>query len=120
MRLMNRHAFSHRQWARIARILPKNMGRPSKLGDRLFIDAVIYVARTGIPWRDLPGQFGKWKTVYNRFRRWALNGHWEQIFSTASLKPELIASILDSSTVRVHQDGSGGRGGVKKTTLGGR
>ncbi|RYF31960.1 MAG: IS5 family transposase [Cytophagaceae bacterium] len=117
---MNRHALKDRQWAKIARILPKNSGRPAKLGDRNFIDAVLYVAKTGVPWRDVPDQFGSWKTIYNRFRRWAVAGIWQNIFSALAIREEKVVSIFDSSTVRVHQDGSGGRGGPKKTRSAGR
>jgi hypothetical protein len=64
-------------WAEIAPILAKlksRAGRPPVLSDRLFIEAVRYRARTGLPWRDLPKDFGRWDAVYNRFRRWEVRG----------------------------------------------
>ncbi len=69
---MARHAMSDSQWEKIRHVIPQTRTGPvSKLGDRSFIDAVLYRAKTGIPWRDLPERFGPWKTVYNRFDNWA-------------------------------------------------
>ena len=112
---MNRHALKDAEWAKIERFLPISVGRPPKLGTRNFIDAVIFLARTGVPWRDLPERFGNWKTVYNRFRNWSLRGVWQRIFDAVLTSEQDQFSLMDSSVVRVHQDGSGGRGGPKKT-----
>lgn len=117
---MNRHALKDAEWAKIRQYLPVPFGRPSKLGTRNFIDAVIFLARTGIPWRDLPERFGNWKTVYNRFRSWSAKGVWQSIFDAVLTSEQDQISLMDSSVVRVHQDGSGGRGGPKKTTSVGR
>ena len=66
---MSRHALSDEQWVRIEPLLPKRLqGRKSARGDRLFIDAVLFRAKTGIPWRDLPERFGPWKSVYKALR----------------------------------------------------
>jgi transposase len=74
---MQRHALLDEQWARLQNLLPRrSQGRKSIRGDRLFIDAVIFRAKTGIQWRDLPDRFGNWKTVYNRFRNWAQKDCW--------------------------------------------
>ena len=112
---MHRHELSEEEWGRIEALLPKLGGRPSKAGDRTFINAVVWIAKTGAPWRDLPGRFGPWKTIYNRFRRWANADVWRLIFRAVAATDEDTAGILDSSIVRVHQDASGGRGGPKKT-----
>ena len=78
---MHRHALTDAQWDRLRPLLPRRaQGRQSILGDRLFVDAVIFRARTGIQWRDLPERFGNWKTVYNRFRNWAAKNVWMQVF----------------------------------------
>ena len=111
---MNRHALKDAEWAKISRFLPPLLGRPSKLGTRNFVDAVIFLARTGIPWRDLPERFGNWKTAYNRLRNWANRGVWQRIFDEILTSEQDHISLMDSSVVRVHQDGSGGRGGPKK------
>ena len=70
-------------WAEIAPVLAtlkSRAGRPPVLSDRLFIEAVLYLARTGLPWRDLPEAFGRWDAVYNRFRRWEVRGIWRRLW----------------------------------------
>ena len=109
---MHRHALTDAQWARLRRLLPKQRTGPvSTLGDRQFIEAVLYRAKTGLPWRDLPERFGPWKTVYNRFSNWARRGHWAAIFRELQLEIDETGSIVDGSIVRAHQDASGGKGG---------
>lgn len=80
-------------------------------GDRLFVDAVLYRAKTGVPWRDLPPHFGPWKTIYNRFWNWARAGRWEAIFVELQLEVDETGSIADGTVVRAHQDAAGGKGG---------
>jgi transposase len=78
---MHRHALTDGQWARLRRVLPvQRTGPRSTLGDRLFIEAVLYRAKTGLPWRDLPERFGPWKSVHNRFANWARKGHFATVF----------------------------------------
>lgn len=109
---MRRHELSDEQWARLRQVLPKQSHGPkSKRGDRKFVDAVLYRAKTGVPWRDLPERFGPWKTVYNRFSNWARKGHWATIFQELQVEVDETGSIVDGSIVRAHQDASGGKGG---------
>jgi transposase len=109
---MHRHALTDAEWHRLQRVLPvQPTGPASTLGDRLFIEAVLFRARTGLPWRDLPERFGPWKTVYNRFSNWARKGHWATIFKELQLAVDETGSIVDGSIVRAHQDASGGKGG---------
>jgi transposase len=109
---VHRHALTDQQWERLQGQLPKRRPGPaSKLGDRLFIDAVLYRAKTGCPWRDLPERFGPWNSVYNRFYNWAERGVWERIFKALQLDVDETGSIIDASVVRAHQDASGGKGG---------
>jgi transposase len=109
---VHRHALTDSQWARLQRVLPEQRTGPdSTLGDRLFIDAVLYRARTGLPWRDLPERFGPWKSVYNRFSNWARKGHWAAIFRELQVEVDETGSIVDGSVIRAHQDASGGKGG---------
>lgn len=109
---MHRHALTDEQWARLGKLLPKKRQGPrSKIGDRQFIDAVLYRAKTGVPWRDLPERFGPWKTIYNRFANWADRGVWLRIFRELQLEVDDVGSIIDGTVVRAHQDASGGRGG---------
>lgn len=109
---MHRHALTDAQWRRLQRVLPQQKTGPTpSLGDRLFIEAVLFRARTGLPWRDLPERFGPWKSVYNRFSNWAKKGHWAAIFRELQLEFDDTGSIVDGSVIRAHQDASGGKGG---------
>src|SRR5512141_1245084 len=75
---MQRHALTEAQWQRQQRVLPKQKAGPEAIrGDRLFIEAVLFRAKTGLQWRDLPERFGPWKSVYNRFSNWARQGRHE-------------------------------------------
>ena len=109
---MQRHALTDAQWRRLQKVLPKQPSGPSAtLGDRLFVEAVLFRAKTGLPWRDLPERFGNWKSVYNRFSNWARKGHWATIFRELRIEVDETGSIVDGSVVRAHQDASGGKGG---------
>ena len=113
---MHRHALSDEQWSRIEPFLPgKRTGPESTLGDRSFIDAVIYRAKTGISWRDLPERFGPWKSVYNRFSNWARRGVWAKVFKALQMRVDKSGCIVDGSVIRAHQDASGGKGGSSET-----
>jgi transposase len=97
----------------LARVKPK-AGSPPQQSDRMFIEAVLYVARTGIPWRDVPGAFGQWDAVYNRFRRWEANGVWRKLWEGLQSDDCRLAKhlFIDSTIVRAHQHAAGAR---KKT-----
>lgn len=111
---MHRHALTEDQWRRLQAVIPKQKAGPEAMrGDRLFIEAVLFRAKTGMPWRDLPERFGPWKSVYNRFNNWAKKGHWEVIFKELQLELDEVGSIVDGSVVRAHQDASGGKGGSR-------
>ena len=113
---MHRHALTDEQWARLQPLLPwRAQGRKATHGDRLFVEAVIFRAKTGIPWRDLPARFGSWKSNYNRFRNWATKDVWAQVFREIQVAVDETASIVDGSVVRAHQDASGGKGGSNTT-----
>ena len=113
---MHRHALTDEQWRRLQRVLPPQRTGPAALrGDRLFIEAVLFRAKTGMPWRDLPEHFGPWKSVFNRFSNWAKKGHWAVVFKELQLELDEVGSIVDGSVVRAHQDASGGKGGSDAT-----
>lgn len=113
---MHRHALTDAQWKRLQCAMPRRRTGPaSNLGDRLFVEAVLFRAKTGLPWRDLPERFGPWKTVYNRFANWARKGHWARIFKELQLEVDETASVVDGSVVRAHQDAAGGKGGSSAT-----
>lgn len=115
---MSRHSLTDLEWNAIRRFLPAQRtgraGRPWK-PHRQIINGILFVLRTGIPWEDLPAEFGKYKTVYNRFRRWVKSGLWQRIFEA------LVARLLkegaidfelwcvDGTVVRAHRVASGAR-----------
>ena len=104
-------------WAEITPILAtikSRAGSPPALSDRLFIEAVLYRARTGTPWRDLPADFGHWDAVYNRFRRWERRGLWRQLWERLQTEPCPTARhiFIDATIVRAHQHAAGA---LKKT-----
>ena len=119
---MIRKVLSDAQWARLAPELPGKTGDPGRSGkdNRLFVEAVLWVARTGAPWRDLPDEFGKWKTVYTRFWRWAGKGIWESLFKRLAEDPDFEYVMIDGTIVRVHQHGAGARGGLSIRRSGAR
>ena len=117
---MVRKILNDAQWARIAPELPGKKGDPGKSGtdNRLFVEAVLWVARTGSPWRDLPDDFGKWSTVYTRYWRWAQKDKWESIFKRLSEDADFEYVMIDGTIVRVHQHGAGARGGTQNQAIG--
>jgi len=108
--MLHRHAISDADWDRIKHLLPGQRGQHGGVAkdNRLFIDAVLYVARTGIPWEDLPERFGKHNTVWRRFDRWAKKGRWDPILA-ALRDPDLDVLILDSTAVRAHPCAAGSK-----------
>ena len=107
---MHRHELTDEQWRKIGPLLPRH-GRRSQRSDGNFVNAVLWLMKTGSPWRDLPERYGSWKTIYNRFANWAKAGHFERIFKALQLKAVPGGSLLDASIARAHQDASGGKGG---------
>src|SRR5258708_32064471 len=84
------------QWGRIAPLVPGKKGDPGRSGEdnRLFLEGFLWIARTGSPWRDLPAYFGKWFSVWKRFRRWALKGVFEKIFKVLSGDPDFEYAMM--------------------------
>ena len=98
-------------------------GQRPALPDRAFFEALLYLARTGVPWRDLPGEFGSWDAVYNRFRRWVASGGLRRLFEAMTAEPalgEFRRVLIDSTTVRAHQHAAGARRRKKSSARGGR
>ncbi len=98
-------------------------GQQPLLPDRAFFEALLYLARTGIPWRDLPGEFGAWDAVYNRFRRWVASGALRRLFEALTADPalgEFRRVLIDSTIVRAHQHAAGARRKKKRSARGGR
>jgi len=117
---MDRTMLSDEQWERVAPLLPGKIGDPGRSGadNRLFLEAVLWIARAGAPWRDLPAHFGNWNSVFQRFRRWALKGVFARLFEVMSADPDFEYAMIDGTIVRVHQHGTGAKGGPKIRPLG--
>lgn len=110
---MIRHRLTDEQWRRIELLVPGKPGDPGRSGkdNRLFVDAIVWMARTGAPWRDLSPFFGNWNSVWKRFRRWAKAGVWERILATLADDPDFESIIIDGTIIRAHQHAAGGKGG---------
>lgn len=89
------------------------------LSNRQFMDAIMYIAKTGCPWRDLPGRFGPWKTVYNKWSRWNAKRVFDRILDEFAKNADDKSSIADSTYAKAHQHSSGGKGGSRISVLDG-
>ncbi len=108
---MRRYALRDDQWNRIKDMLP---GRPGSVGvtavdNRLFVEALLYRYRAGIPWRDLPERFGDAKNVHRRFSRWAKRGVWSSAFRDLAADADNEYAMIDSTIVRAHQHSAGAK-----------
>jgi transposase len=112
---MRRYALRDDQWNQIKDGLPGSEGTvgTNATDNRLFVEAVLYRYRAGIPWRDLPERFGDWKNIHRRFSRWAEAGVWERIFRRLAADADNEYAMIDSTIVRAHQHSAGAQ---KKTT----
>ncbi|MDE1172837.1 MAG: IS5 family transposase [Parvibaculaceae bacterium] len=117
---MERHGLSDEQWGRVWPVLPGKVGDRgrSAADNRRFLDAVLWIAGTGAPWRDLPEHFGNWNSNFRRFRRWAVNGVFDMLFERLSGDRDFEYAMIDGTIVRVHQQGTGARGGTHRQAIG--
>lgn len=114
--MLDRHDLTDEEWARLEPLLPdRTPRRGGQWADhRQILNGVFWRTRCGLPWRDLPAQYGCWKTVYNRHRRWSGDGTWEQILdelrrdSDVSEGPDWTVAV-DGAVVRAHQHAAGAR-----------
>ena len=109
--MMRRFGLRDDQWERIKNLLP---GREGSVGvtaadNRLFVEAVLYRYRTGMPWRDLPERFGDGVQVHTRFSRWAKSGVWELMFQHLAADADNEYAMIDSTIVRAHQHSAGAK-----------
>jgi transposase len=115
---MARHGLSDREWVRLEPLLPRGArtGRPPK-DHRIILDALLWLAKTGAPWRDLPDLFGPWQSVATRFYRWTRSGLWERILAELRRVTDARSGIdwevhmLDGTNVRAHRCAAGAKGG---------
>jgi transposase len=116
---MQRHDVTDREWARLQPHLPlqrPRTGRPAK-DHRLILNALLWLAKTGAPWRDLPERFGPWQTVATRFYRWTRSGLWDRILAELRSIADARGGIdwevhmIDGTNVRAHRCAAGAKGG---------
>ncbi len=117
--MLLRHEMADEQWATIEHLLPGRVGDPGRTAadNRLFVNAVLFVLKTGVPWRDLPARYGNHNSAWRRFDRWCAAGVWERV-AQALGDPDLEEVQLDSTTVKAHPVAAAGRRrpGEKKRT----
>ncbi|AAW59793.1 transposase (plasmid) [Gluconobacter oxydans 621H] len=118
---MARGDLTDREWAIIGPLLPSERGRWARpSGDnRRFLNGMLYVLRTGCPWRDMHERYGKWNSVYVRFRRWAEQGVWDALLQTLvdlGLSDDW-QHMVDSTVVRAHSQATGAKGGLIRRVL---
>jgi len=108
--MLRRHEISDADWDRIKDLLPGQPGQHGGIANdnRQFINAVLWIARTGSPWRDLPERLGNWNSQWRRFDRWAKSGRFAAIGATLR-DPDLDVLILDSTVVRAHACAAGSK-----------
>lgn len=110
---MRRHELTDTQWNLIKDHLPGKRSDPGRTAkdNRRFIDGVLWLARTGAPWRDLPERYGRWNSAFQRYSRWSKRGIWQGILKVLGSDEDLEHLLLDSTTVRAHQHAAGAKGG---------
>lgn len=115
--MTKRYALRDDQWSRVKDLLP---GRQETVGvtakdNRLFIDAVLYRYRAGIPWRDLPERFGDFRVIHTRHSRWTKTGVWKHMFEDLAKDADNEYAMIDSTIVRAHQHSAGAQKKTEKT-----
>ena len=116
---MDRFVLTDAQWAQME---PHCLGKvtdPGRSGgdNRLFVEAVLWIVRTGSPWRDLPALFGNWSTAYRRFRDWREADVFKKIFDAVSGEPDMEYAMVDATIVKVHRHGQDAKGGHRARPL---
>ena len=108
-----RHDINDRVWKLLEPLLPGQEGQWGGIAknNRMFLNGVFWEMRTGAPWRDLPPEYGKWNTIYQRFKRWRDNGTWERILKVLIDEPDFEWLMIDASHVKVHPHACGAVGG---------
>lgn len=114
---MRRYGLRDDQWERIEGLLP---GRAGHVGvtaadNRLFVEAVLYRYRAGLPWRDLPERFGDCKNIQRRHSRWSAAGVWERVFLHLAADADNEHAMIDSTVVRAHQHSAGAQKKLART-----
>lgn len=114
--MLRRYELTDNEWNRIADLLPAEttgkQGRPRNKDNRMILNGIIWIARSGTPWRDLPERYGPWEIVYSRFRKWIDDGILDNIFRVLKLEAELEELSIDASIVQAHPHSAGAKKGA--------
>ena len=114
---MDRYVLTDAQWAKMAPLCLGKPGDPGRSGsdNRLFVEAILWIVRTGSPWRDLPEGFGNWNTVFRRYRDWVKADVFKRLFDACSEEPDMEYAMIDATIVKVHRHGQGVNRRPKRT-----
>jgi transposase len=113
--MIHRHEISDKDWERIKDLLPPENhgeGRPSK-SNRIMLNGMLWIAKTGSPWRDLPERYGPWTTVYTRYNKWSKDGAFQELFSALTQDADMQDVSIDSTSCKAHQHAAGAKRGLK-------
>lgn len=118
--MSKRYELTAEQWRKIEGLLPGKLGDRGRTAkdNRAFVNAVLWVLRSGANWQHMPAHYGNWKSAHKRFTRWAKTGIWEKIFSVLVADSNNDYLSLDSTIVRAHQIAVAGKGGVRSRLWG--
>ena len=108
---MGRYDLTDFEWRVIAPLLPNKPRGVPRVDDRRVLSGILWVLRTGSPWRDLPERYGPYTTCYNRFNRWRKKGVWDRLMDAVVEAYDGNVQMIDSSSVRVHQHAAGAKRG---------
>ncbi len=121
-----RHDLTDQQWARLAPLLPPQRSPKGSKGGKPFVDhrrvinGLLWLDRTGAPWRDIPARYGPWSTIASRFYRWQARGLWQRILDTLQQDAEAHGTLdwethyVDGTVIRAHQHAAGAKGGIRR------
>jgi transposase len=110
---LDRHRLTDWQWDRIKHLVAGKSGDRGRTGtdNRRFVEAVLWLARTGATWRELPPQFGKWNSVFRRFSRWAKRGVWDRVWNALAQDPDFEPVVLNAAIGRTDRHAAPERSG---------
>jgi transposase len=112
---LDRHDLTDEEWQRLLPMMPADARQGRRWSDhRMVVNGILFRTRAGCPWRDVPAEYGNWKTVYNRHRRWSLNGTWDKVLGRLRAGCDEAEGTdwtlsADSTVVRAHQHAAGAR-----------
>src|SRR5262249_26434252 len=111
-RWIMRFDLTDEEWALLEPLMPKSR-KSARVDDHKILNAIFYVLRTGMPWRDLPERYGPYTSAYNRFKQWARSGIWKRFSDRAAASSRHGLYFIDSTIIRAYRCASGGKGGRK-------